>query len=101
MKEIKDFYDAWWFLFNHKIFTDRHGDSKFEHCLDTFVAKVNPLTNAIDDDDSLNTKSQVWFEIGPYDRTGRINDLELKVFEDTYELAILKLANSVLRHYGE
>ena len=57
-----NFYDAWIFLNEHKMF--RH---LFENGLYTMVVKVNPETNEIDEDSSKNTKVQVWLEHGPWE----------------------------------
>lgn len=54
-----EFYDAYHFLAAHRIF-----DGHFSECLDVEVVKVNPLTNRIEDDSSLNTKTSVWLECG-------------------------------------
>lgn len=73
-----DFYQAWWFLYNHPIFDDTPKKmmleeetipgtfSRFEDCLDVDIVKVNPKTNRIDDDDKLNTETRVWLECGPW-----------------------------------
>ena len=48
-----DFHESWRFLEKHKIF-----DENFEYDrLWIHVTKVNPITNAVDDDRQKNTKS--------------------------------------------
>ena len=70
-----DFYTAWWFLANHKIFKD---DFKYDR-LWTHVAKVNPETGKLDDDMTKNTKVEIWLECFPDDENGRFHiAIELK-----------------------
>ena len=94
-----DFYSAWQFLQEHKIFNDRFSnDLWFE------VVKVNPETNAIDYNDySKNTKVQVWLEHGPYDAEwgGCTHDIDLDCGGDTFEEAIIKLARLVQKYYTD
>lgn len=93
-----DFYSAWYFLEEHKIFNDRFSnDLWFE------VVKVNPETNAIDyKDQSKNTKVQIWLEHGPYDNEwgACTHDLDLDCGGNTFEEAIIKLAELVKNKYG-
>ena len=91
-----NFYASWWFLFNHKMFQNEYSESKFNHCLSIEVVKVNPITNAIDDISFLNTKTQVWLEIGEYNPLYRNHEVEFDCGADTYELAIIELAKLVL-----
>lgn len=99
-----DFYDAVQFLKNHPMF-----DGMFWDALDIFVVKVNPDTNAIDDDKSKNTKTQVWLETGRHidERDMLIpgcspfsHDYYLDCGGDTFEEAIIQLADLVLKYYG-
>ena len=57
-----DFYTAWKFLNEHKMFNEQ-----FTEGLWIEVVKVNPDTNEIDDDSSKNVKTRVWLEHGNYD----------------------------------
>ena len=92
-----DFYTAWIFLLEHKMF--RH---MFECGLYTAVVKVNPETNAIDDDDTKNTKVQVWLEHGAYDEEyTHYHDFDLDCGGDTFEEAIIALAGLVKKHYTD
>lgn len=95
-----DFYEAWWFLFDHPMFQDEYQSSQFESLLDIDVVKVNPEGESISDDDSLNTLTQVWLEIGEYNTMGRIHDIDLDCGGNTFELAIIELANLVMKHHG-
>lgn len=97
-----NFYDAWIFLNEHKMF--RH---LFENGLYTMVVKVNPETNEIDDDLSKNTKVQVWLEHGPWEKSAdaifpqHTHDWDLDCGGDTFEEAIIELANLVKKHYND
>ena len=92
-----NFYDAYQFLDNHKIF-----NGNFTYQLWFEIVKVNPKTNAIDDDSTKNTKVQVWLEHGPYDKEwgGCTHDIDLDCGGDTFEEAIIKLAELVKSKYG-
>ena len=93
-----DFYEAWSFLQEHKIFNDQ-----FNYSLWIEVVKVDPEINAINPDTSKNTKVQIWLEHGPYDKEwgGCTHDLDLDCGGDTFEEAIIKLAELVKAKYGE
>lgn len=84
-----DFYESYWFIHNH---------SAFHHhvWIDEHVVKVNPETNRIDDDISKNTKVEVWLESGPYE----VHDPDLDCGGETYEKAIITLAEKVKAKYG-
>lgn len=97
---FKDFYEAWWFLNDHQMFKDEYDETRFLECLYVHVTKVNPLTCSIDDNIELNTKVEIWLEIGQYDKTCRWHDIDLDCGGDTYEEAIVNLANLVLEYYG-
>ena len=92
-----DFYTAWWFLANHKVFKDGF---KYDR-LWTHVAKVNPETGKLDDDMTKNTKVEIWLECFPDDENGRFHDIDLDCGGDTYEEAIIKLASLVKKKYGD
>lgn len=94
-----NFYGAWWFLNDHPMFQDEYESSQFQECLDVFVAKVNPKTCSVDDDKNLNTKVEVWLEIGQYDKTCRWHDVNLDCGGNTYEDAIINMANNVMEQY--
>jgi hypothetical protein len=98
------FYDAYYFLKNHPLF-----EGRFWEALDIYVEKVNPDTNSIDDDDNKNTKTAVWLETGgqvpeeeriPIGCSPFYHDINLDCGGDTFEEAIIKLANLVLKYYG-
>ena len=99
-KENKNFYDAWWYLFNHRIFRNNFDVSCFQNCVDICVVKVNPKNNTIDDKNELNIKNQVWLETGEYNQQHKIHDIELDCGGDTYEEAIIELAELVKYNYG-
>lgn len=97
-QRVTDFYTAWDFLQGHKIFNDQ-----FNCGLWTEVVKVDPKINAINFDVSKNTKVQIWLEHGPYDKEwgGCTHDLDLDCGGDTFEDAIIKLAELVKNKYGD
>jgi hypothetical protein len=107
MKRFKDFYEAWWFLYEHPEFNDvKNYQYSFGNCLDIDVQKVNPKTRRIEDDESLNTHTEVWLECGGFIKDEHFkekihcHDIDLDCGGDTFEEAIIKLANLVKKHYG-
>lgn len=106
LKEIADyikekqieFYTAYKFLEEHKMFNDCFNDDLWVK-----VVKVNPGTNAIDDNHFKNTKIQVWLEHGKYEEEyGCCNhDLDLDCGGDTFEEAIIELARLVKANYTD
>lgn len=75
------------------------------------LAYVNPRNNIISDDDSLNTKPEVWIEAGPYvdasewgfshsDRWVKSHDYRLDCGGDTLEEALCELFVLVNRYYN-
>lgn len=107
-KELKkqrkeEFHKAYHFLENHPAF-----EGEFLSCLDIEVVKVNPLTNCVDDDNSLNTDVRIWLECGKklydeelgLDRKIATHDIDLDCGAKTFEKAIIKLAKKVKKHYG-
>lgn len=100
------FYESWLFIQQHPKFM--YGDLEtFPFGMDIMVVKVNPETKRIDDDDAKNTLTQVWLEYGPYEmegdsiRTAPSHDPELDSGRDTFEEAIIELAQLVKEKYGE
>jgi hypothetical protein len=106
-KEFTDFYEAWWYLTEHPMYKDKRipiegMDSTFSQSLDIMVVKVNPENNTIEDDDNLNTKTQVWLETGKvyYEDDGSLrhyHDTKLDSGGNTFEEAIIELANNVAK----
>lgn len=115
MKKFKDFYEAWWFLIGHPAFKYTHPHypglenswGSFQECLDIDVQLVNPRTKRIEDDATQNTKIEIWLECGEYqyDKSRKeylpCHDIRLDCGGDTFEEAIIKLANLVKKHYGD
>ncbi len=89
------FYESWHYLKNHPIFCD-----EFEKCLDIEIVKVNPVNKMVEDDDSLNTLTQVWLECGPYQKDCLTHDIDLDCGGDTFEEAIINLSKLVNKFYG-
>lgn len=113
MEPFVDFYAAWRFLEDHKIF-ELEECSVFFRCLSIEVVKVNPNTKKIDDDEPKNTVTRVRLECGPWchsdELTGEAredwpdgiasHDIELDCGAPTFEQAVIELANLVLKKYG-
>jgi len=98
-----DFYTAYQFLYNHSLFqeeinynNDTWNESHFKECLNIDVVKVNPETNSINEDESKNTKVQIWLECGEYNKNYGVHDIELDCGADTFEEGIIELANLVM-----
>lgn len=95
------FFEAWHFLDDHYIFQDKHKLSRFKDCLDIVVVQVNPETEAIDDDETKNTATAIWVEMGPYANEFPNNhDTDLDCGAFTFEEAIIELAGLVEKKYG-
>lgn len=103
MKRFTEFYEAFHFLKTHKIVenigVDGLKNNYFDKCLDISVVKVNPETDAIEINDDLNIKTQVWLEFGPMDGLIPEHDTRLDCGADTFEEAIIQLANLVDKYY--
>lgn len=85
------FYDAYWFLRTHP-------KGNFIAALDIDVAMVNPDTRRIDDDKTKNTRMEVWLETGPEQG---LHDIMLDCGGESFEEAIIKLAELVKKYYGK
>ena len=122
-REFKDFHEAYQWLYAHPIFQFEYNfgqelkvcwvkfsnepatGSFFYRAIDIDVVKVNPENDTIDDDKSLNTKTAVWLEIGgeweeKYN-TCQSHYWHLDTGGDTYEEAILSLAELVYKYYKD
>lgn len=114
-KRFNDFYEAYTFLSKHemcksKLYVDgklySHTINHFERCLDIAVVKVNADTLEIDDNEIENVKTQVWLEFGraflDLDKSESVqfeHDMRLDCGADTFEEAIIELANLVDKYY--
>ena len=108
-----DFYEAWQFLVHHKTFSEG-GTSRFTDCLSIDVVKVNPVTKRAEKDKKLNTATRIWLECGPWLKAEEVPKEARETFPEgvashapcldcgapTFEAAIVKLANLVMKHYG-
>lgn len=102
--KFTNFFDAYHFLYDHKIFLDKHKFSRFQECLDVQVVRVNPENEMIDDNPVLNTATRVWLECGPVDEetdATNIHDTDLDVGAYSFEQAIILLAEQVFQKYGD
>ncbi len=113
-----NFYDSWWYLLEHKAFADFNflnskGQpymSAFLRLLDIDVQKVDPITHRIEDDESRNTLTEVWLELGAQYQPDESwneekewyynsHDLKLDCGGETFETAIIELAKKVEKFY--
>lgn len=66
-----------------------------------YVTKINPLSNEVDDDESLNTKIQVWIEVNKHEVQDHLFvTVHYWMFDDggdTFEEAVIKIANNIKR----
>ena len=122
MKRFNDFYEAFNFLKEHKMckcnpyseYDNKISEFEcnyFDRCLDVEVVKVNPETNILETDWKkvhLNTKTQIWLEFGEAyldvdedTNVQFIHDYNLDCSADTFEEAIIELANLVDKYYND
>ncbi len=128
-KFLSNFYLTWRWLVEHPAFQakGRMGrelaekgftDSRFAEVLDIDVQKVNPITNRVDEDQSLNTQTEIWLECGaiwnpteedlghPVPEQEQLigatcHDLHLDSSAETFEIAIMNLGRLVYEKYGD
>lgn len=86
-----DFYQAWIYIQNQ---VDEF-IYPLNHYLEVNVVRVNPTNLEIDDDDNLNTKTRVWLEFGFDEQGESCHDWDYDCGGDTFEEAIINLANLV------
>lgn len=122
--KIDNFFDAWYFLKDHPAFfyKGKWGElnqSGFEENLDIIVVKVDPSTGETTDDANPNGKVTFWLEAGGFDDVSEsekdffppeseyfqkgipVHDTRLDCEGNTFEEAIMALAELVMRHYGD
>lgn len=110
---IDNAYDAFWFLSRHpkavdKPFNDETSilDSAFIDNIEVIYVKVDPETNTVTDTDK-DTLVEVWLESGPYEWSEPLkeylptHDPRLDCGGDTFDDALIELANLVKEHYGD
>lgn len=89
---LKKAYEAYWWMADHHPWVSKS--------LDVHIAKVNPKTRRISDDEKKNTLVEYWLEAGPFFDMGYSHDLRLDCGGKSFEEAIIKLAARVRRVYG-
>jgi hypothetical protein len=113
VEQYTDFFEAWNFLLYHPIF-GKVSLEGFRECLYIEVGKVNRETLCIEEDKSKNTETRVWLECGPWLKPEQLDEVTREYCPDgepthdtnldcgapTFPEAIIKLANLVLKHYG-
>ena len=90
-----------------------HHETAFPNNLDIMVVKVDPRTNCISDDESLNIHTRVWLEVSTFTELDPKNpdwydkfkgssrhDYWLDCGGNTFEDAVIELAERVYDHYG-
>ena len=102
-KKLMDaFYRAWEYLELHDAFKDKDGFERFEECLVIEVMKVNPKTMSVDTCEKKNTHVEIWLECGEWlddgDYASGCHNYKLDCGGDTFEEAIIKLAQLVKKH---
>ena len=123
-----DFHNAWHYLDGHPIYWKfdqsadvaewppnhlhrLHHDRGISRCVDIIVVRVNPKNKTIEDDESKNTATRVWYETGQMDLLPRDyefdhggqhqwHDWKIDGGAPTMEKAIIKLARRVWKKYG-
>ena len=98
---------------------DLYMEDHYGECVSTLPTYVNPVTDRIDDDDSLNLAFRVWIEAGPIvdlieyespepeggwtdeNKWGASHDHRLDCGASDMETALLALAVRVKFYYGE
>ena len=118
MRTIDNAFDAFWFLYNHPKSVEQHYhhpltyrghfDGQFISNLDIMFVKIDPVTRVVEDDTSRNTLVQVWLETGGAEWSDHAkkyitntHDPLLDVGGNTFEEALIRLANRVLKEYGD
>jgi hypothetical protein len=116
-----DTYDSGWLNAPRDTWEERViDDGSLQECWCVDVVYVNPETERIEDDETLNTAFRVWLEAGPwhdwskvddfsepeegwndYNRWGSSHDSHLDCGAPTMEEALLKLASLVEVFYNE
>jgi len=109
-ENMQDFSEAWCWLLDHPALNHEEYNS-LEDNLTIAVVFVNPSTECIDEDNSLNTAIRIWLETGPpeclepdkNDMNGWrwTHDENLNCGGPTFEDAIIELADLVQHHYGD
>lgn len=113
MRQINDFHEAFEFIASHSKFMapilpeDDSPKESLIHELYIMVVKVNPNGEYIDNDPSLNVKTKVWLEYGPAhycehsNRWTSSHDYALDSGGDTFEQAVIEMANLIIKNYGD
>lgn len=118
----EDVFAAWYYLDGHPAFwrfrknrawtpPAHFGNLQYEGAMSSgwpeiTPHKVNPATGEVEDDESLNTKLEWWYEFGPWelapDDPGDhcTHDYRQDGGAETYEEAIIDIAKKVWTNYG-
>ena len=111
---LSSFYDAWYFLVEHKIF-DARGKSQFMGSLRIHVVKIDPKTGGINKrEPEKNTSLRNLLQCGPWITPERLSeatrfnnpfgvffhDPQLDALSSGFESAGVKLAKNLRDKYG-
>lgn len=113
----REFYNAYRWLNEHPVFYTfpyRMGQDLPQHerylqddrgmyeGIEFTVVRVDPKTEAISEDQALNTEVRFWYEIclGQFNSPFRLHDTDLDNGAKTYEKAVVKAARAVHKRYG-
>lgn len=94
----EEFYAAWWWL------NDNHQWAI--HNISMVPMKVHPKLKRVVNDKAKNTLVNYWLETGPWENleeSGRVysHDIRLDCGADTFEEAMINLADLVKNNYGQ
>ena len=96
------FVDKYYWIMDHPL--KRVSDIYFgQNEIDIQPQLVNPVTNEVDMDDSLNTKVEFWVEFSYFDVECEANahDIEFDCGGDSYEEAVEALFQLVYNKFGD
>ena len=96
------FVDKYYWIMDHPL--NRVSEINFfQNEIDIQPQLVNPMTNEVDRDDSLNTKVEFWVEFSYFDVECEANahDIEFDCGGDSYEEAVEALFQLVYDKFGD
>ncbi len=86
---MADFYESFLFLHDHPVFCNN-----FQDCLDISTYRKDP------EEGKTERGIGIWLECGPYEEEYMVHDIRLDSEGDTFEEAIIELAEHVREVYG-
>ena len=105
-RSFDDVHAAYWFLAEHAV--RGYLDTSFAAVLEVVAMRVDPITRRVEDDPTRNTHVEIWLESGPGltepgSPGGSVpwHDVDLDSSGDTFETALIRLAQRVSAKYGD